>query len=601
MHHTWKRIYLNWPIRFKLFLWIVPIITVAIGLTGYFSYSVASQQVLSKTSRNQSGLARQNLDHIDYVAQDAIDFSNSLLLFGPAQELLSTPDDADVRRQAFTSLSTLMVTRNSIQSLIIYPIREDGEARAEPFAIDQTGLTSAMPFTPFIATSLAQKALRLNGKEAWALVRPADKLFIGDRENKIVIAKLIKDASSLRNRAIIVVGMQESRLLAHLLSNQDPNTETFILDENGTILTGTDGRWTGSHYSTLPYKELRMLEVSSLPEHAESGQWLISSASSALTGWHAVVIQPKEVLLKELGRIGFITATFMGLCLLAALLLAWFAATFITDPLRKLLESMRLLQTGDFTQRVQFTGADEIGQLGRGYDLMVERIKGLIDDVYSTRLKQREAELKTLQEQINPHFLYNTLDTIYWSANRKNDHEIAEMVYALSRMFRIRLSGGNSVITLGQELELARHYLHLQQLRFKNRLHYELMAEAAAEAALVPKLLIQPLIENAVIHGIEPMGGDGLIQIGCRIAEGALQISVTDNGVGIPGDELAGLSAAGDGSPSAGAAPSPMRGFAIRNIKERLALAYGPEAGLHIRSQPGKGTTVSIRIPWKGD
>ncbi|EFM09959.1 integral membrane sensor signal transduction histidine kinase [Paenibacillus curdlanolyticus YK9] len=579
---------------------MAPLLIATIGLTGYFSYYVASQLALSKAGQNQTNLTRQTIDHFNNIAQDAIDFSNYLLLSETVQELLSKPDDPEVHRRAFTTLSALMVTRNSIQSLIIYPLEPNSmKSIGQPFAIDQTGLTSAMPYPLFSKSKLFQSALELNGKETWGFIPPSEKLFVGDSDNKIVLAKLIKSVD-LRTKGMIIVGVQESKLRKQLINSID--AQALVLDDAGTILTGTESTWIGHSYRNIPNKEIKQLSLSDMPTTLQSSDWLISSASSDLTGWHAVVIQPKDTLLQELNRISMITIIFMSVSLLTALLFSWIATSFITTPMRKLLKSMRMLQTGDFSQRVHFSATDEIGQLGRGYNVMVERIKELIDDVYNTKLKQREAELKTLQEQINPHFLYNTLDMIYLSAQRNGETAIAEMVYSLSRMFRLRLSGGRSIISLEQEMELVQHYLHLQRLRFKNRITFDLDIDPRARHAQVPKLLIQPLVENAVIHGIEPLNGDGFIQVKCQIDSDRLMISVTDNGAGIPYDRLAELNhmfVQITKRSDAGTTTNPSQSFAIRNLQERLMLAFGPEVQLRIDSQEGRGTTASIAIPWE--
>lgn len=581
------RFYRNWPIHVKLMGWIIPLLVITIGLTGAFSYYIASQQVLSKASLNHHHFTRKIVDDFNYIAQDAVDSSNFLFLSESVQDLLQEPTDPEVWRRTFSSLSTLMVTRNTIQSLIIYPMNDNNDATGIPFAIDQSGLTSAMPFEKFKETSLYSAALQGRGTEAWGFSHARDQLFIGDRDDKIVLVKVIKNANDLSNKAILVMGIQEKRLRARLMDTLEDKTHIFIIDDGGTIITGTEPEWIGRPYLELPYEEMQA-PFQDLPNNIRSDKRLISHDFSRLTGWHVFVVQPKRLLLKELDNISIITVAFMSLCLLSAIFFSWFGATLITKPIRKLLISMRLLQNGDFTQRVRFSTEDEIGQLGHGYNVMVQRIEELINDVYNTKLKQKEAELKALQEQINPHFLYNTLDMIFWSARKQGDNDLSEMVYSLSRMFRLRLNNGHDRITLEQELELVSHYLHLQRYRFKDRFVFEINAFPGLKQQLIPKLLIQPLVENAVVHGIEPLNGGGLIQVTCETELSFLRIQVTDNGAGISEQRLLQL---------IGGSPTESPGYALRNIQERLALAYGGEASLHIESTEGRGTTVTLRIP----
>lgn len=586
--HRYYR-YANWPIRMKLMVWIIPMLVVTIGLTGTFSYYIASQQVLSKSRLNQINMTRKLMDDFNYIAQDAVDFSNFLFLSDAVQDLLDKPSDAAARRRAFISLSTLMVTRRTIQSLIIYPLNDYADAGGEPFAIDQSGTTSAIPFERFKETTLYAEAMQGGGKEAWSFVHALEGPFIGDRDNKLVLVKVIKNANDLSRKAIIVVGIDENRLKARLTDAFDASTHIFLVDRSGTIMSGSLPQWIGRHYWDVPIADIHA-PLMDLPENIRSDERLISHTYSAITGWHAFVAQPKRLILKELDRISIITVLFMSVCLLAGIFVSWFATVSITRPLGKLLQSMRRLQQGDFTQRVQFAAGDEIGQLGRGYNSMVRRIDELINDVYSTRLKQREAELKTLQEQINPHFLYNTLDMIYWSARKQSDKDLSEMIYSLSKLFRLRLNNGQPMITLEQELELVRHYLQLQRYRFKDRLDYDISAPQLPVHALIPKLIIQPLVENAVAHGLEPMGGEGCVQVLCEADETSLRIQVIDNGRGISPERLGQITAPGRAS-------ADDAGFALRNIEERLKLAYGEGAALEIASREGSGTTITLRIP----
>lgn len=261
---------------------------------------------------------------------------------------------------------------------------------------------------------------------------------------------------------------------------------------------------------------------------------------------------------------------------------------------------MRRLQTGDFTQRVFFEGNDEIGLLGHGYNLMVQRIKELINDVYASSLKQKEAELKALQAQIRPHFLYNTLNTICWEAEKKGDKEIADMVYSLSQVFCLSLNDGRDTFTLEQEVEHVTNYLFLQKNRFRERFEFEIFLDERIKDYIVPKLLLQPLAENAVIHGIEPLSGSGLISVRAIRKDRFIILEVQDNGAGITSDRLQELRQGLIAEISLPEADNVGRsGFALMNVQERLELFF-VEASLHIESTEGSGTRIIIQIAVEG-
>lgn len=255
------------------------------------------------------------------------------------------------------------------------------------------------------------------------------------------------------------------------------------------------------------------------------------------------------------------------------------------------------VEKGDFSQSVEFIGKDEIGQLGQRYDQMVKQINLLIHDVVQSKLEQRNAELKTLQAQIQPHFLYNTLNTICWTAERNGQKDIADMTYALSKVFRITLNDGKDFITLKEELKLVENYLYLQEMRFKPKFTYEIEVHPEAENLIIPKLLIQPFVENAVIHGIEPSSESGFIYISANHEGNIVRIKIIDNGVGMSEEQLRKLNSYNlkEFDRQQGA------GYAIYNVKERLKHVYGEKAEITFYAIKGCGTRVEIQIESQGD
>jgi two-component system sensor histidine kinase YesM len=593
--------YFNMPIRSKLLLWMVPLLLVTIALTGGVSYLIASDQVLRKISQSQDDLTKKSIDQFNYIAQDAIDFTNFLFLSANVQELLSS-DDPAVRQRTFSSLSTLMVTRQSIHSAILYKLNKNEETK--PLAINQTGITSVIAFDEFKKTEFFKKALEKNGEASWSFLGAEQKLFVGDKQHKIILTKVIKNINSLKPLGIVVVGINEEKLRSDYMKMIGSDAQMFFVDQEGTVLTATDPLWLGKRFAELPFiQSTSYADIQSLPKRLNTDKWIISHAMSDLTGWHAIVIQPKQQLLEELDRIGFLMATLIGICFILSILVSWFIASILTNPLKILIRSMRRLQTGDFSQRVGFTGNDEIGQVGHGYDHMVQRIKQLIDDVYSSRLKQREAELKTLQAQIHPHFLYNTLDTICWTAQKRGQKDIADLVYSLSQVFRLSLNDGKDMITLEQELELIKNYLFLQQTRFQSRFTFAIEMDPSVKHILIPKLLLQPIVENAVIHGIEPFEGNGIVRISAYPKNNGVQIDIIDNGTGMSEQQLKKIekmlipTKVETFNAHSNAHTKETGGFALMNIKERLSMAFGSEGKLELESQTGKGTAVCLFIP----
>ncbi|WP_379130716.1 sensor histidine kinase [Paenibacillus sp. sgz500958] len=595
--------YRHLPLQFKLLFWFIPLLLLTIAAMGWSSYMISSQQVVDKMKQSQDHLTKKTAEQIDEMVIDMVSFSNTLFLDEGVQRLLAFPEAQNGPDVVFKTVTNLMVAGNSIQSIILYSLKEQNKG-AEPFAANQAGLTAAMKLADFRKTPCYIDAITAAGSSTFKVTGQTDGIFVGEHYHKIVLCRVIKNIYTLEPAGIAVVGVDASKVASQYLDNTQDNVDMFVLDRDGLIITASNQDWIGKKDIDLPYfvdSDRAVGTKERLVSNIDHDQWIVSYLQSPTTGWYVVVVHSKAQLVKELGQILQVTVTIAFICLALSVMVTWLAALAITKPVKKLSRSMRRLQTGDFSQRVFFEGNDEIGLLGHGYNLMVQRIDSLIKDVYASRLKQKEAELKTLQAQIRPHFLYNTLNTICWEAEKKGDKEIADMVYSLSQVFRLSLNDGRDSYTLAQEMELVTNYLFLQKNRFRGRFQFEISLEEGVRDYIVPKLLLQPLAENAVIHGMEPLHENGgFIAVHAYRRDRRIMLEVQDNGIGIEPDKLREIQQnlakpdkldvqEGVGRP----------GFALANVKERLEL-YFTEASFEIESTQGTGTRIIIQIAVEG-
>nr|WP_214480539.1 sensor histidine kinase [Bacillus sp. SM2101] len=588
--------YINLPIRHKLLVWFVPLILTTVAITGFISYQIAAKQVFSKIDQNQDNLLKKSIDQFDLIAQDVNDFTNYLFLSSSVQDYLSSNSpNTNLRQQMNESLSKILVTRPNIHSLIVYDINSLNPFE-QPLTINQ-GKISAESYEFFRHTIIYDKAKKQDGDSIWYLANSENSLFIGDNQFKLLNVRMIKNIYDLNPEGFVVTGINEKFLRKKYMSLEDPETEMLVMNNDGQILTATNQDWVGSYYFDIPPFQTSKHVIEEMPRKYTTDDWIISHDQSPLTEWRVVIIQSKKTVLLELNQIRLITVIAIILCFIGGSIVSWFAAFRLTSPLKKLIRSMRKLENGDFSQSVKFVGNDEIGQLGQGYDNMVHRIKKLIDDVYFSKIQQREAELKTLQAQINPHFLYNTLNTICWTAQRKGEPEIANMAYALSSVFRLSLNNGKDSITIRQEIELVKNYLYIQEQRFKPKLTYEIDIVPEVLDIEIPKLLIQPFIENAILHGIEPNNESGYIKVQISHHHDTCLIEVTDNGVGMNEKTVLELNRSLKSYQFNSTNEKQDRSYAILNIKERLKLLYDEQATLTFHSVKGRGTRVELRLP----
>lgn len=587
--------YLDLPIRKKLLLWFAPILIVLIATTGYYSYTTASQEIVNKMGMEQAGIAKQAIDHLDYIAQDALNISDYVFLTPEIQTLLgSTGSDLYLaNRNVVDSINRLMVTRPYFQFLTIY------SNHFPMIQFNNKGLSTAIPFEEY-SDKFHYDAILADPKiEHWNVEVPSqtNRIFHGDSMNKLLLTKVLKNYTNMKPEGVLLLGIDEKDIRSSYTSASG-ETNILVISPEGTILSDSAGHWVGHSVRELPYFTVPVSTPGQITASRISSTWVSAHLQSALTGWYVIVLQPRAALLQQLNRIKWITSLIVCVALLLSLFASWGVAGVITKPMKRILSSMKRLQTGDFSQKVPVISKDEMGLLGTGYNTMVQKIKELVEDVYAFEIRQRQAELKVLQSQINPHFLYNTLNTIAWSAEKNKDSQVAEMIYSLSGIFKISLSEGNDMIPLEKELRLAEHYLFLQKMRFPDKLAYEIEIPPELLTFTVPKLLVQPLVENAVVHGIEPLNNDmGHILISAFLTEDAssLEIEITDNGMGMAEESLCSLNQrlkSDDQHVHNG------KNFALSNIKNRLRFCYGEEATLELQSLFGYGTRVRITIPY---
>lgn len=365
----------------------------------------------------------------------------------------------------------------------------------------------------------------------------------------------------------------------------------------------------GSGGELIYHPKMQLIETGQLKENIaaavnyKDGSYLeiydgesrnISVKSVGYTGWKLVGVTPEKGLplsdLKMRLFVVFVAASF----LLALVLINAFISSRITNPIQRLERSVNAIEAGELDTEVYMGGSYEIRHLGRSIGDMAKRIKILMQDIVSEHESKRKSEFDTLQSQINPHFLYNTLDIIVWMIENEQKQEAVRVVTALARFFRISLSRGKSIIPVRDELEHVRNYLMIQQMRFKNKFTYIIQAEEEVLDLACLKLTLQPLVENAVYHGMEFMDGDGEIQIQAQREQEDLRLLIRDNGLGMTQEQAESLL-----SDHPHISSRRGSGIGVKNVNERIQLYFGEAYGLVIESEPDEGTLIRIRLPAK--
>lgn len=322
--------------------------------------------------------------------------------------------------------------------------------------------------------------------------------------------------------------------------------------------------------------------------------------TSPFTNWTTVGVFSTQESVLEVQEIRFYVISFVFFVCLFGIAASYYLSRSISRPIGQLMSFMQKAESGDLRIRYRGDRTDEVGMLGRSFNTMLIEMNKLISLTELQERQKREAELRTLQAHIKPHFLYNTLDTIHWMARKKGAEDVAEVVESLSKLFRIGLSKGNDIIPLVEEVEHIRSYLMIQKTRYQDKLNYTInIAQDVCEFSVL-KIMLQPIVENAIYHGIKERRGPGHILVEAEQKEGFLIFRIRDDGAGIPSEKLAALRQSLAVSFAAGEENSEMKdlqGYGVMNVQARIKLTFGEVYGLLIDSEVGAGTTVTILHP----
>ena len=365
----------------------------------------------------------------------------------------------------------------------------------------------------------------------------------------------------------------------------------FILDAKGNIVYHPQQQ---QLYNELQTENISLImdtdEDTVLTGTGNDGK-LYSISRSEKTGWTVVDCTNVKELLSKSRQAQSVYVLTAIILVIVALLFSRFMARSITLPIQKLRDSMKKVQEGDFSvSDVVVDSKNEIGSLTKSFDVMTHRIHELMEQNVHEQEEKRKSELKALQSQINPHFLYNTLDSIIWMAEGKKNEEVVLMTASLARLLRQSISNEDEVVPIANEVEYARGYLTIQKMRYKDKLEFQIEVDSSILYIPLIKLVLQPIIENAIYHGLKYKESKGLLIVKGFMKDGNAVLQVIDDGVGMDEETLAHIY-------DKHKVNYHSNGVGVYNVQKRLKLYYGEDYGITYTSELGKGTTATITIP----
>lgn len=567
------------PIRNKLISAFIVLTLAPVAAVSLLSFGQSKALIREKTSQYTMDILTETSKVIELKMHAAEQLSKIIFISNETQSALKEANagfdsefvKVNVTRQIRKFLGKAIETSDDIDS--VYLISGTGVTFSVNLSVNTFTMTDA----------LKQQAEFGEGKGIWCDTDPVTRT--------IPLVRIVNDLERFRKIGYLIVNVKESSLTdIYRKTALNRNGSLYILGENGGIASHED--------KSLLGRAVEEAYAQRILTGSEANGFFVDSigAKSCYIAYHQVSGAPLKLVSivpaieyeREIVILRNALLAVAVLCWTFAIAVALYLSASISKPVRKLYQMMNRVGEGDFKVSCDYTSKDEIGVLNLHFNNMVRQIDTLIKQVYKEQLLKQKAELKSLKMQINPHFLYNTLESINWLAREKGATDVSKMVKALGDLMRTSI-GGEDWITLEDELHNVSNYILIQKYRYGEKLKVAFQTETAALGVKVPKLIIQPLVENAIMHGFDSSRVCGEICIQCRTQGAEVVISVTDNGKGIEPDKLASLfSDAHEGSHA---------GIGLINIHRRIQLYYGEAFGLTVESQPGQGTAVSIHIP----
>lgn len=432
-----------------------------------------------------------------------------------------------------------------------------------------------------------------NGNGYFHIMPTAQYPFSRDNGKTLGVVRKIQDNTNSSNTLGYVYINLDYEYFNTIISNVVSGHENDIL-----LLDGDTVIYSGDEANVPSRADASLLKAVGLSEHSSfisigPIQYFCTYADVSSAGWKLVSLHSMDDYFnKSRSILGFIVVVSIS-SFLISVLLAVFISRLLAKPVMDLTALMERVKNDDFTVRYESGRLDEIGVMGNVFNSMVSRINTLIESVYKAEITERDMHIMALQSQINPHFLYNTLQSISSIADRENVPDISAMCRSLSSMFRYNVEGGRRFVMLVDEINHIGNYFYLLSIQYKNRLKYEINIPDALLTLQVPRFIIQPLVENAVTHGLESLPEGGLVRISAESGKDRAFIHIQDNGCGISPGRLEEIRRMLESD----IRHNPKDFFALDNVNKRLVLNYGKDYLIRVDSEEGRGTWVTLTVP----
>ncbi|KRE75703.1 cache domain-containing sensor histidine kinase [Paenibacillus sp. Soil750] len=584
-----SRLFHSFSLKQRIWFTFVIFITVGLVATGSIAYLIASKEIQRNAMQSSQDTVNQSAQIVNERLKNIGTAVRALMFSDAFKQLMKDVQNKD-NSSYYKSLTALQYVFNQVKfndSMI------DSILIATPIG-DFYPTSSARNISNSFFESDMFNQFQLLKRGFWSTGH-VDPFFTGKQRVLSLVAEGVSEDSYMQNESTnvyVVINVKEDDLRDLFMDNlSDPNKHYYFVDSQGADINYSE-RIQDNGFIQRPdfVKQLTNDSKGSFFfEDKDRNNYLVNYARLDIKeDWMIVGVQVKDKLLAKLNGIKQATMLVTIGFVLVSLLITNNLTLLLLKPLYRLQKLMKRVEENDLEVRFESAYKDEVSQVGFRFNRMLDEIKQLIADVTNRERDKRKAEIKALTAQMDPHFFYNTLNTIYCKSVLGENEDVNEMILALSNMFQLSLSGGRDLIPLADELDHVRQYLAIQQRSYENLFVCRMEVEPELNACLVPKIIIQPLIENSILHGFKDMKSGGEIQLTARTDGEWLHIMVEDNGLGLIPDKLL---------QSMMHPTTSKHGYALRNIYTRLELYYGTEQRMEITTNEWGGARIELWLP----
>lgn len=549
------------------------------------SYDYTAQLIEQVNSNIQTYIG--NMESIAELALRDEELQRLMRLYDPQD-----PEGLALAKQTSTFFRSIVESRNDIASIVF--IGTNGAL------VSDRGDAQLKDYHELLGQDWYKSAKEAGGKPVISSSR-VQHIYKNEYNWVVSISRLAGSASD-GNNGVLLVDLNYN-VIDDLCKQIHMGNRgyVFLLDPSGDLIFHPQQQLVYSGLKSEALHEILQASGDRMLKAESDGKTKLYTIRSSRYDWKVVGVNYPEELVGDKRQIQFSAVLWGSLCLIIALVISILLSLTLTKPIKKLEGHMKKVEKGDFDTRFAIEGTNEIGKLARTFNLMTGKIKELMNQVVQEQEDKRISELKALQAQIHPHFLYNTLDSIIWMAEMNKVGDVIKMTSALSKLLRSTISKGEELIPLRAELAHIEHYLTIQNIRYRNKFTYSIDVDPAIMDCKILKIVLQPIVENAIYHGIKNKADAGHILIkGDRTSDG-ITLQIIDDGVGTDAAKLQASVSKGRSldalSARSASASSATSGLGLQNVNHRIQLNYGDRFGLSFDSELDEGTTVTLRMP----